>query len=220
MKKKQKKFLNQNCVNCVENESIENAVHVLKKGGVVGFPTETYYGLGVDIRNESAVSFLFSIKKRSLKKPISVLIDSIDQLDSIVSHIPDVYKPLMAKYWPGPLTLIFPASHKVLKLVTGETNKIGVRISSGETAMKLCKQWGKPITATSANISGEKPASTDIEVNQYFGENVDYILPNYTASIGIGSTIIGENRGELVLLREGPIPFKEILRASNSKITD
>lgn len=200
----------------MEDKSIEHAVHILNKGGVVGFPTETYYGLGVDITNENAVSHLFSIKKRSLEKPILVLIDSIDKLDSIVSHIPVIYKPLMKKYWPGPLTLIFPASHKVLKLVTGETNAIGVRISSGDIAMKLCKKWGKPITATSANISGEKPASTETQVSQYFGENVDCILPNHQTSIEIGSTIIGEKSGELVLLREGPIPFKEIISATHS----
>lgn len=211
MKKKQKEFLSQDSVDCVDNKNIEHAVHVLNQGGVVGFPTETYYGLAVDITNESAVALLFSIKKRSLKKPILVLIDSIDQLESIVSDIPDIYKPLMEKYWPGPLTLIFPASRKVLKLVTGETNSIGVRISSGDTALKLCKQWGKPITATSANITGEKPASTEIEVDHYFGENVDYILPNNDVALEMASTIIGENRGALVHLREGPISFEDIL---------
>ena len=216
LKKKQKEYLNQDSVNCVNDESIEHAVHVLKQGGVVGFPTETYYGLGVDITNETAVSFLFSIKKRPLKKPILVLIDSIDHLDSIVSSIPEVYKPLMEKFWPGPLTLVFPASTKVLKLVTGETNTIGVRISSGNIAQKLLKQWGRPITATSANISGKKPASSEVEVHQYFGESVDYIIPNHTSSIEIGSTIIGENDGKLVLLREGPILFKEILRTTHS----
>jgi L-threonylcarbamoyladenylate synthase len=189
--------------------SLECAVLHLRKGGVVAFPTETYYGLAVDPYCEAAVARLFKIKQRQTSKPLLLLIEKIDQLSSVAEEIPEEYVPLIEKYWPGPLTLVFQAKKGVSGLLTGNSGTIGVRISPHQLAQALVKKMGKPITATSANISGFPPAKSAQEVVEIFGDKVDYVVDGGATMSGLCSTILGLQDGRLTLIRPGQIDLSD-----------
>lgn len=185
--------------------SIDLAAEYLRQGKIVAFPTETYYGLAVDAENDESIKRLFEIKKRPSNKPLILLIESVSQLQGLASSIPEPFHSLMEKYWPGPLTLIFPSHTKLSKKLTAESGTIGIRISPHPVASQLVKKFGGPITATSANISGIEPVSTADEVRKMFGADVDYILDGGTSEGGLCSTVVGESDGRLVTFRKGPV---------------
>lgn len=201
------------CTSTVQN--IQKAVKVLEKGRVISFPTETYYGLGVDPFNISAVDRLFLLKKRERKKPILVLVSDIEMLNLLVAKIPDQYHKLMEKFWPGPLTLIFPANSNVNHLLTGETGTIGVRISSNPIVKEIFKKWRKPLTATSANLSKEAPAKSSAEVLSYFGDQIDCLIDGGEAPAGLCSSIITYEKGKFKEIRKGQISFSELMEQAN-----
>lgn len=190
---------------------LNRAVAVLNGGGVVAFPTETYYGLAVDPMNPLALNHLFSVKQRDISKPILTLVDDRDSLSSLVQEIPTLYGPLMDEFWPGPLTLIFPARVNLPTLLTAGTSTIGVRQSSHPFARQLLRAFGRPITATSANISGHAAAVDAYEVKSQFGSKIDMVFDGGRTAGMAGSTIIGLDGDKLRFIREGAIPFKEII---------
>ncbi len=198
---------------------LNRAVAVLNGGGVVAFPTETYYGLAVDPFNPLALNHLFSLKHRDISKPILTLVDDRPSLSSLVQDIPILYEPLMQEFWPGPLTLIFPARVNLPALLTAGTSTIGVRHSSHPFARQLLRAFGRPLTATSANISGCAAAVDAYEVKAQFGSKIDMVFDGGRTPGTVGSTIIGLEGDRLKLIREGCIPFKDILRIyKNSRI--
>jgi len=193
-------------------EEVKKAVLVLEQGGIVAFPTETFYGLAVDPFNEQALSELFKLKGRPVHKPILVLIQSENQLAGLASSIPDLYRPLMQLYWPGPLTLVFPALATLSTALTGTDGRgIGVRISSHAVARDFGQLWGRPLTATSANLSGRPAARTAAEVQQFFGAGVSYILDGGQTPGGMSSTVVGIAQGQLELIRAGVIDFSSLV---------
>ncbi len=196
--------------NCLDEKILNRAVTTLSSGGIVAFPTETYYGLAVDYSNENALEKLFKIKGRPTDKPILVLIRCADQLKNLTDSIPDLYHPLIRQYWPGPLTLIFKATKEVNSILTGGSGTLGIRISSHRIARILCDAWKSPITATSANISGMPPAVTAREVFDYFGNGVDFIIDGGSTPAGLCSTIVSHEKNQLKLVRKGQIHFDEL----------
>lgn len=194
---------------------VEKAVSVLESGGMIGFPTETYYGLGVDPFNDQALWRLFLLKKRESNKPILVLVRDLEMLSRIVADIPEQYKTLMKKFWPGPLTLIFTASPKLPPLLTGESGTVGVRISSHPSVDKIFEKWPHPLTATSANLSGTSPAKNVIEIKSCFPSELDYILDGGDSPAGLCSSIVGLENGRIKELRRGQISFAEILKSKS-----
>jgi L-threonylcarbamoyladenylate synthase len=191
---------------------LNRAVSVLNGGGVVAFPTETYYGLAVDPLNPLALNHLFSLKQRAITKPILTLVDDRKSLSSLVQNIPILYEPLMEEFWPGPLTLIFPARLNLPTLLTAGTSTIGVRQSSHPFARQLLRAFGRPLTATSANISGRAAAVDAYEVKAQFGAKIDMVFDGGKTPGIVGSTIIGLEGDKLTLIREGVIPFTDILQ--------
>lgn len=191
--------------------SLERALTSLRQGGVVAFPTETYYGLAVDPFSPSAVAKLFQIKKRQADKPLLLLIERKEQLPAIVNSIPPEYIPLMKKYWPGPLTLVFPARREVNEQITGNTGTVGVRISPHPLAAELVRKMAQPLTATSANISGLPPARSVAEVLAMFQGCLDYILDGGETAAGLCSTVLGLQDGRLTVLRQGQVDLTEDL---------
>lgn len=185
--------------------SMEKAAVVLRQGGIVAFPTETYYGLAVDPYCEAAVARLFQVKARPAHKPLLVLIDRIEQLPEVAAEIPAQYPVLMEKFWPGPLTLVFPARADLPKLLTGNTGRVGVRISPHPIARELIRRAGRPITATSANISDLAPAKTAHEVLAMFRDHLDYIFDGGETAAGLCSTVVGLDDDKLVVIRRGQI---------------
>ena len=195
--------------------SISRAVGHLRGGGIVAFPTETYYGLAVDPDCALAVARLFTVKQRGDNKPLLLLIDHKEQLADLVEEISPLYRPLMKRYWPGPLTLVFPAKTHVNREITGHTGTVGIRISPHPLARQLVQRMGKPITATSANISGRAPARSAAEVEEMLGDLIDYIIDGGPSDGGLCSTVIGIKNDGLCLLRQGRIALS--LELSNSK---
>jgi L-threonylcarbamoyladenylate synthase len=190
---------------------LNRAVAILNDGGVVAFPTETYYGLAVDPLNPMALNYLFTLKQRDIAKPILTLVDDRESLSSLVHEIPIIYNQLMEKFWPGPLTLIFQAKINLPTLLTAGTSTIGVRQSSHPFARQLLRAFGRPVTATSANISGKDAAVDAYEVKAHFGDQIDMVFDGGRAPGILGSTIIGLDGVRLNLIREGVIPYEEIL---------
>ncbi len=159
-----------------EGRLIQEAAHILENGGVICYPTETVYGLGADAYNEEALERLFKIKGRETGKPISILIGNMEMLEEVTAQIPSVAMGLIRGHWPGPLTIIFEASKTCPPTLTGDSGKIGVRISPHPIARKMLEAFRKPITSTSANLSGMPSLSDANEVYRVFRGKIDLIL--------------------------------------------
>ena len=191
------------------DESIRRAARTLIAGGIVAFPTETCYGLAVDPFNEQALGKLFQVKNRPVDKPVLLLISNISLLDSLVTQVPDIYLPLIERFWPGPLTLIFHARPQLSLLVTGGTGTVGVRISPHPVAQALGNAFGGAITATSANLSSEPPVRSAAQIRHLFGDTVDVVLDGGKTPASLCSTIVCESAGTLHLIRSGVISLAE-----------
>jgi L-threonylcarbamoyladenylate synthase len=189
---------------------LARALAVIREGGVVAFPTETYYGLAVDPFNREALSRLFALKRRPPDKPVLTLIETEAQLPLLARRVPEVYRPLMDAFWPGPLTLIFEAVEALPVILTGYTGTVGIRISSHPIARQLVAAAGQPITATSANYSGQPAAITPGEVVAQLGLDVDFVIQGGVTPGGQGSTIVGLTGDDLVEVRAGVIPFAAV----------
>jgi L-threonylcarbamoyladenylate synthase len=196
----------------IDTLEIKKAVQIIRQGGVVAFPTETYYGLGVDPFNPQALTKLFAIKKRSSAKPVLTLITSQEQLSLLTLEIPSLFLPLFS-LWPAPLTLVFKALPSLPSRLTGGTGTVAVRISPHPLAMALVRAYRQPLTATSANISGKPPAVTADEVRMYFGDTVDLVIDGGRTQGGKPSTVVGIDNDALTVIREGVISLSEIERA-------
>ncbi len=181
------------------------AALAIARGEVVAFPTETYYGLAVDPFNPTAIAKIFRLKGRDYAKPILVLIADIGQLSELVQAVPDQYRPLIDVYWPGPLTLIFPARPNLSPLLTGNTGTVGVRLSPHPIACRLIRTCRLPLTATSANPAGRPPAASVAAVRSYFGADIEQVLDGGEAEGGPSSTVVGLENGMLRLVRRGRI---------------
>lgn len=190
--------------------ALKLAVDLLRNGGVVAFPTETYYGLAVDPWNTEAVDRLYQIKQRSRQLPILVLIAGPEELPQVAASVPTVYQSLITRFWPGPLTLVCPARSDLSSLLTGGTGTIGVRQSPHVVARQLLAAFARPITATSANLSGVPPAVTAEQAERMLPAGVDLILDGGDTFGGSGSTLVGMRGSALCCLREGRIPFSQI----------
>ncbi len=195
-------------------KQIDQAVSILREGGLIAFPTETYYGLGVDPFNTSALERLFAVKKRPNLKPVLVLVPDRDQVTGVAAAVPEVAVKLMDRFWPGPLTIVFPARNELSAMLTGGTGTIGVRLSPHPVALALLEAFGGPLTATSANRSGGNAAATEKEVREIFGNDVDMVLEGGRTSGLLPSTLIGFEDDEVTCIREGRIPFDEIRKAA------
>lgn len=190
-----------------EADLLVQAVAVLKGGGVIAYPTETFYGLGVDAMNVKAVERLFAVKGRDFNNPIPVVIGNVAQLNQVVTDVPPLAQELINRHWPGPLTLVFGVAPSLFDRLTAGTGKIGVRISSHPIARLLAGQLGGPLTSTSANRSGQKECVTAQEVMEKIGDDLDLILDGGATPGGKGSTIIDITQTPPVVLRVGVIDY-------------
>lgn len=191
-------------------EVAKKVAELLSKEFVGAIPTETFYGLAADPFSEKALQKIFYLKGRPKNKPILLLIGNIEQLYSLVEEIPPVAEKLIEKFWPGPLTIVFPAKSFLSPLLTAGTKTIGIRLSSSPVVKKIIEFFGKPITGTSANLSNNPPCSSPDEVLRALPE-VDFILDYETLEVTHPSTVISVVDNQLFLIRSGAIPFKEIL---------
>jgi len=196
-----------------QEPAISRARDILSSGGIVVFPTESFYGLGVDAANEKAVKQIFKLKLRPINQPLLLLIFSVDVLDNYVEEVPDIANKLIEQFWPGGITIVFKASKSLSPLLTASTGKIGIRLSSHPVATALAESLGTPVTGTSANISGQPACSTAQEVFKALGDKVDLILDGGTTEGGLGSTILDVTVDPPRIIREGMISTAMIDRA-------
>lgn len=189
---------------------LSTIVSVLKKNGLIVYPTETFYGLGANCLSPEAVKKIFVLKRRDAAKPLPVVISSRSMLDSLAAEIPPTAEPFMRLYWPGPLTLIFPANPLLPEELLGAAKSIGVRLPAHAGLRDLVKKAGFPITATSANISGKEEFSDPKKVYEAFAGKVDCIVDGGKTRGGRPSTVIDLTPRIPQILREGAIPASEL----------
>lgn len=187
-----------------ENAVID-AVKILKAGGIISYPTESFYALGAMAMNEKAVKKIFDIKNRPYGKPLPLIVNDMQSLLIAVKKIPDHATILIKKFWPGPLTIIFEARKEVPVLITGESRNVAARVPGESVALQIAKFIKVPITATSANLSSMPPAINAEAVLSYFGDNIDLILDGGQAPGGKPSTILDVTVTPNRILREGSI---------------
>lgn len=192
-------------------QSLISAVEILRAGGVVVYPTETFYGLGVDALNQKAIKKVFTIKGRSFAQPLLILIPEQDYLPRYVTEVSEKARRLMEHFWPGPLTMVFSASPQLPSILTAGTKKIAIRISPHPIARALTSAFAGPLTSTSANISGEQSPATAKEVFSHLGGMIDLIIDGGKTPGQMPSTIVDVTFSPPQLVREGMVPFSEIL---------
>lgn len=190
---------------------IREAGMIIRQGGLVGFPTETVYGLAADAFNPDAVARVFEVKGRPLDKPLPVQIHDISVLSMLVDEIPDCAYHLIKAFFPGPLTIVFKAACSVSLMITAGTGKIGVRIPDHPVAIEFLNAVGMPIVAPSANTSGyDPPLNADMLMDD-LGGKIEYILDAGTASLKVASTVVDVTESKIKILRQGIITEKMIM---------
>jgi L-threonylcarbamoyladenylate synthase len=198
-------------------EQVERGVSVLKKGGVVAFPTDTVYGLGASIAIDSAVEKVYRIKERPRNMALPLLLADISQLNKIAIAIPTYARLLADKFWPGPLTLVLPKADSVSDIVSGGGKTIAVRIPAHPIPTALARGVGTPIVGTSANLSGQPSALTAEEAREQLGTKVNFIIEGECPG-GRESTVVDLSGESPVILRPGVISIEE-LRQTCPEIT-
>ena len=200
--------------NHLELDKLDSIKAVLIKGGVIAYPTDTFYGLGVNCFSAGAVQKIYHLKKRDSSKPLSIIIADLRELEALVEHIPPIYEPLSNAFWPGPLTMVFRASGKLPKILLGPSRTIGVRYTDMGWLQSLVRYLGFPITATSANLSDKEEANDPKCVREDFFGKINLIVDGGLTPGLRASTVIDISQGKVKILREGAIPgslFQEYL---------
>src|SRR3954447_18219914 len=159
-----------------EAKLVSYAADRIRQGQVLGMPTDTFYGLAADPVNLRAVERIYEIKSRSRHKPLSLLVESVDQAEDLARNPPDVFHELAAKYWPGPLTIIVKASSRLPLKVTANTGNVALRVSASRISVEVIRAAVVPITATSANISGASECAAAEGVRQQLGKRISMIV--------------------------------------------
>lgn len=188
----------------MQEDDIQKAIACIKNEEVVGIPTETVYGIGVDPLSQAAVDKIFNLKERDENKPLSILVHSFHDLIKlkIISKVPEIVE----LYWPGPLTIIVESELNFADGVgTKNPNSIGVRVPDNELALELLKKTG-PLAVTSANISGQEDITNEKDAESVFGDKIGHYLQG-SALHGSGSTIVDFRDEEFKVIREGPLKW-------------
>lgn len=185
-----------------EKDLIKEAAKILRKGGLVAFPTETVYGLGANYLDKGAIDRLYRIKRRPKEKPFTVNIARFETLKDLMIDLPEKAERIVKKFWPGPLTVV---------ALNRKKEKIGVRMPKNKIASELIEEASVPIALPSANISGEDPPKSAKEIIDKLSGSIDMILDGGDTDIGIESTVLDVTKEPFKVLREGAIAKEELL---------
>ena len=188
---------------------INQAVTLLKRGGVVAFPTDTVYGVGVHPFQSEAVRKLYQIKGRPIDKPIPILVGAVGDVERVAQNLPASFFQLAEHFWPGALTLIIEAK-ELPPEVTAGGKTVGVRMPDHPIALQLLRRFGSPIATTSANRSGAEPATSAEEVHAQLGALVDLILDGGQTFAKIASTVLDLSVSPPLIRRQGGISADEL----------
>ena len=190
--------------------ALEYATRLILSGRIVAFPTDTFYGLGADPFNLAAINEVFRIKGRTAGRPLPLLVGSIEQALELTNHPPDLFFTLAEKFWPGPLTMVLPASRLVPLKVTANTGKVGVRWPRAPIAVGLIAAIARPLTGTSANLSERPACCTAVEVEHQIGDSLPLILDGGPTRGELASTVVALDGERARILRPGGVPEADL----------
>ena len=195
-----------------EASLVKYAAEQITSGHVLGMPTDTFYGLAADPLNLRAVERVYEIKSRSRHKPLSLLIESVDQAEELARPLPEEFYNLARRFWPGPLTIIVQAASRLPLKVTANTGNVALRVPSAKIPLAVIQAAGIPITATSANLSGASECTTAEQVRDQLQDRISIIVDGGTSPRDVASTIVdlSDHEARWRVIREGAIPAKEI----------
>jgi L-threonylcarbamoyladenylate synthase len=198
---------------------LTDAVAALSRGEVIVFPTETLYGLGADALNPAAVEKVFQLKGRDANNPFPVLVSDRSMLDALVAGIPPLAEKLIENFWPGPLTLVLPARAGLPSPLVNSTGGVGVRVSSQPIATQIVKMLGRPLTATSANPSGQPGALTVAQAKSYFAGKIEIFIDGGVLTTQTGSTVTAVHGNKVKIIRAGAIATSELTSVLGSGVS-
>lgn len=196
----------------VEREEVCKIAEVLRKGGIIAYPTETFYGLGVNGYRKEAIQRIYRLKKRESTKPLPLVVSDMEMIEEVAIDIPPVLGVLAKIFWPGPLTVILKASSELPQGLISLKGSVGVRLPALSWIRDLIEEAGFPITATSANLSGEREISDPDEVIKTFQGKVDLIADGGKTTGIWPSTVIDLTSTKPHIVREGAVPVSELKR--------
>ena len=196
-----------------EPNVVDYAATFIKRGRVVSVPTDTFYGLSADPFNLAAVERVFQVKGRAETKALPILVNSIEQAVGLAREIPDAFLTLANKFWPGALTLVVEATHRLPLKVTGNTGRVALRWADSRVVTALIEAVGGPITGTSANLSGRPSCTSAEQILEQLGDRLPLILDSGDTGGTMASTIVRIDGDEWSVVREGALPDSEIHRA-------
>ncbi len=185
-------------------DEVKKALSVYQKTDIISFPTDTVYGIGANIFNETAIDKIYQSKHRPKNKPLAVLCANIEQIMQVAKIIPAPAKSLITEFMPGALTVILPKREEIPFSVTSGLDTIGVRIPNHPVALEILESIG-PLATTSANITGNISLNKASDVIDVLGDKIDIIIDGGLTDIGIPSTVVAINDDELKIIREGVI---------------
>lgn len=189
---------------------IESAITALRAGEVVVYPTETLYGLGSDAFSTAALDRIFAIKGRDAAKTIALIAHDLDAAFALAREVPETARRLAHVFWPGPLTLVMPACDGLPSALIGPGGGVGVRVSPHPVARALARALGRPITATSANLSGAPPARTLAQARAMLAGKVEVFVEGGTLAGGAPSTVVECGTGGWRVIRAGAVGVADI----------
>jgi tRNA threonylcarbamoyl adenosine modification protein (Sua5/YciO/YrdC/YwlC family) len=196
-----------------EADVLRYAAHFLARGSVIGIPTDTLYGLAADPFNLAAVDEIYRVKGRPETRALPILVNSQEQAMLLARETPRNFTKLAEEFWPGALTLVVDASHRLPLKVTAGTGRIALRWPKSEVVTRLIDEFGGPITGTSANVSGFAPCSNAEQVMKQLGDRLPLVLDAGDTGAALASTIVELHGDAWKILREGAIPVAEIEKA-------
>ena len=192
---------------------VSRAADILRRGGIVAFPTETFYGLAADAMDEAACAGVFRVKGRGFDRALPCILSSSSQLALVTDEPSPLVLRLAGRFWPGPLTLVIPARRDVAARAPNGT--VAVRVAGLAIARQLAEALGRPVTATSANRAGDTPAETADDVMRVFGEEVDLVLDGGASVAREPSTIVDTTCDPPALIRRGAVDYALVLDVSS-----
>ena len=195
---------------------VDYAAGFIRRGEVVGVPTDTFYGLSADPFNLAAIEAVFQAKGRPETKALPILVSSIEQAVTLMRDVPDIFLVLAHKFWPGALTLVVEATHRLPLKVTGNSGRVALRWANSPIPTAIIDAAGGPITGTSANLSGFPSCTNAGQIVKQLGNRLPLILDAGDTGAVMASTIVRIDGNNWTLVREGALPEEEILRALES----
>jgi L-threonylcarbamoyladenylate synthase len=193
-----------------QRDAIQEAAKWILNGGVVALPTDTLYGLAADPFSAAAVARVFAVKGRAAERALPLIAADAAQAEEHLGRLTPMAQRLAERFWPGPLTLLVAAPEALARDVTGGTGKVGVRVPADAVARAICAEARRPITATSANVSGEPATPDPDQVERTLGGRIDLLIDTGITRGGAASTIVDVTAAEPALIRAGAIAWEEI----------